>query len=206
MQIFLKIIAIILIAFGGFMIFGGIIVLADSQEDIITSIIITLIVGVAPLCGGVLILRKQKRKADIGVATEQKTDKIQSDTIVENSKLPDENVIEQQVEQTTPDLYEVLGTGRIIKVRYDSGNHPGTVREIIPVKLTKEGDKLTAHCVFRKKNVTFFTYYLKIVPDNTKVDYPPVIDAKIDNTMKTVKGCLWFIAIVGGIIAGLLLF
>lgn len=50
-------------------------------------------------------------------------------------------------------LQEAIGTGTILRVIYNGGSQPGTVREIIPLKI--EGNRLFAKCMASNRQKTF---------------------------------------------------
>lgn len=50
-------------------------------------------------------------------------------------------------------LQQSLDTGQPVRIVYEAGSQPGTLREIVTIKI--DGDTVTAHCVASKTNKTF---------------------------------------------------
>jgi predicted DNA-binding transcriptional regulator YafY len=66
-------------------------------------------------------------------------------------------------------LQETIGTGEIIKIRYHGGSHPGTVREILPMKI--DDKYLKTYCMTTKELRTFKIDKIEIASANEEVNY-----------------------------------
>lgn len=154
MKIFLKIIAIILIVFGLIVIIGAVSIMGDKPEDTGINIAITFIFGVIPLLFGVFILIKKRGNKKIG-----KLEKL--DTI-------NNNVNDIKIDKIDT-LLNAIGTGEVIKIKYNGGSQPETIREIVPMEIN--GKLLNAYCVASEMEKSFTISKIDIVSNDANVSF-----------------------------------
>jgi len=99
MKIIFKIIAILLLIFGSFVIFGGILVIIDGANDLVLNIIMVIIFGVTPIFGGVLILRQQRNKTKIEISKSQYIENVRNIINEEQTTTQSESLQQSQLSQ-----------------------------------------------------------------------------------------------------------
>jgi uncharacterized protein (TIGR02145 family) len=67
-------------------------------------------------------------------------------------------------------LQEVIDTGEVVKIRYNSGSQPGTVREIKPKFFIHEEEILRAYCVASQVEKSFLLSKIELAGD-VQIDY-----------------------------------
>jgi len=199
MKTLLKIISILLIVFGIIVTLGGIGVTIDKPSDMGLNIAMILIFGVAPVLGGVLMLRKQKSKIQ--------TKKLEIDNVANNAastEIPKQMQSDKDISKKAPIigeeeklnvLQDSMGTGEVIKIKYYGGTQPGTVREIVPLRF--DDDKISALCCATDTIKSFFIYKMAIVSNDEKVTYNK---PKNKTKYRIGCGCLALIIIVLGFV------
>jgi hypothetical protein len=78
-------------------------------------------------------------------------------------------------------LQEAIGTGEVVKIKYNGGTKPGSVREIVPKEIAE--DKLLAHCLSADMDLTFSIYKIEIASASEKVNF----DDPPDTLMEVLK-------------------
>jgi hypothetical protein len=68
-------------------------------------------------------------------------------------------------------LQEAIGTGEIIKIKYNGGSQPGTVREIIPRKIDREKEMIYAYCITSSKILSFSLSKIEISSYDENITY-----------------------------------
>jgi uncharacterized protein (DUF983 family) len=66
-------------------------------------------------------------------------------------------------------LKKAIDTGEVIKIRYNGGSQPGTIREITPLKI--DGAYLEAFCSTQKRNRTFVISKIEVVSSSTEITF-----------------------------------
>jgi predicted DNA-binding transcriptional regulator YafY len=73
--------------------------------------------------------------------------------------------------ETIQILKKAIGTGEAIKIRYNGGSQPGTVREIVPKRIMVNENKLRAYCLTAKIEKSLFLNKIEIVEKEAKINY-----------------------------------
>jgi len=78
-----------------------------------------------------------------------------------------------------------------VKIRYNAGSKPGSVREIIPHRINKTSGILYAHCIESQKNKSYYLNYVEVVGKNKFTR---------SESNNIIKGCVIVLIIILSII------
>jgi len=76
-------------------------------------------------------------------------------------------------------LKDAIGVSKVVKIKYNGGSQPGSVREIIPRKIDDYKDILYAYCLVSGRIISFKISKIELADENDVVNYT-YVERKID--------------------------